>query len=47
MLALREEVEEEAVALSAPPSFPPRRGLSGVPNIGADAVAVVIALKYS
>ena len=49
MLALREEVEEEAVALSAPPSCPPRRGLSGVPNIGADAgadaVAVVIALK--
>ena len=47
MLALREHDDEEAEVV-APPSCPPRRGLSGVPNIGADADAVaaaVIALK--
>ena len=48
MLALREEDDEEVEVVA--PSCPPRRGLSGVPNIGApdaDAVAVVIAVKYS
>ena len=41
MLALREDDDEEAEAVA--PSCPPRRGLSGVPNIDApDADAVVI-----
>ena len=45
MLALREEDDEEVEVVA--PSCPPRRGLSGVPNIDADAVAVavVIAVK--
>ena len=41
MLALREDDDEEAEVV-APSCPPPRRELSGVPNIGADADAVVI-----